>query len=340
MIPTDDLRPWLRAVLIGLAGASAASLAGVPAAALIGASLAVSAAAWAGIRLAMPVSLRNLGFLGIGLSLGSGVDTGLLDDLSHWALSLAVLALSLLVTLLAGAALLRLVTGQDRTTSILSASPGTMSYALAIAEERRADVTAVLVVQSMRLLILASVVPVAVQLLAAPPPVLPARSVLATVPLAALALAAAAAGAVLGRTGLPAAWLIGGFATSGLAHAAGWVSGPLPAWAVFAAFTITGTVIGTRFSGLSPSALGHNLLATVLAGTVSAGMAMVFAGFVAWLTPIPFPQLWVAFAPGGVEAMAAIGLALGHDPAFIAVHHLARIAILMVLVPLVLAGRR
>ncbi|MFZ5751584.1 MAG: AbrB family transcriptional regulator [Pseudomonadota bacterium] len=332
--------PVLRAVLIGLAGASLARVAGLPAAPLIGASLAVSAAAWAGMRLTMPVALRNLGFLAIGLSLGSGVDTGILDDLSHWALSLAMLALSLLATLLAGAAMLRRVAGQDRTTAILSASPGTMSYALAIAEERKADVTAVLVVQSMRLLILASVVPVAVQLLAEAPPVLPARAAMAPVPLAALAIVAAGAAAVLGRAGVPAAWLIGGFAASGVAHATGLVAGLLPGWALFAAFTVTGTVIGTRFSGLSPSALGRNLLATVMAGTVSAGVAMLFAALVAGLTAIPFAQLWVAFAPGGVEAMAAVGLALGYDPAFIAVHHLARIAILMVLVPMVLTRGR
>lgn len=332
-------QPVLRAVLIGLAGASLARALGLPAAALLGASLAVSGAAWTGLRLAMPVPLRNIGFLGIGLSLGSGVDTGLLDDLSHWALSLGCLALSLVVTLFVGASLLRRAAGQDRTTAILSASPGTMSYALAIAEEREADVTAVLVVQSMRLLILASVVPVSVVLLAAPPGALPARAVMAVGPLILLFLAGALCGSGLGRIGLPAAWLIGGFVTSGIAHVAGWVSGLLPAWAVFSAFTITGTVIGTRFSGMSGSSLGRYLVATLLAGTASAGISLIFAAIVARLTPIPFAQLWVAFAPGGVEAMAAIGLALGHDPAFIAVHHLARIAILMVLVPLALRRR-
>ena len=48
---------------------------------------------------------------------------------------------------------------------------------------------------------------------------------------------------------------------------------------------------------------------------------------------LPLGQILIAYAPGGVEAMAAIGLALGYDPAFVAAHHFARILILLVLVP-------
>ena len=65
-------------------------------------------------------------------------------------------------------------------------------------------------------------------------------------------------------------------------------------------------------------------------------MAGLFAAPVAALTGLPLGQLWVAFAPGGVEAMAAMGLALGYDPAFVAVHHLVRLAVLFVIVPLFL----
>lgn len=329
--------PMLRAVLVGLAGALTAQAAGLPAAALIGASLAVSAAAWAGWRLAVPNGLRNIGFLGIGLSLGSGVGPAILHDLEQWALSLALLALSLVATLAVGAAILGRVAGQGRETALLSASPGTMSYALAIAEERHADVTAVLVVQSMRLFLLATLLPVLVQGLAGPAtPLAAGPGGMALVPLAVLAVAGALAGAGLSRLGLPAAWLVAGFVISGFAHATGLATGLLPPHALFAAFCLTGTVIGTRFSGLTRADLGRNLAATLLAGAVSTAVSLGFALVAAGLTGLPLGQLWVAFAPGGVEAMAAIGLALGHDPAFIALHHLARIGILMLLLPLAL----
>jgi hypothetical protein len=47
--------------------------------------------------------------------------------------------------------------------------------------------------------------------------------------------------------------------------------------------------------------------------------------------------LIVAYAPGGVEAMAAIAVQLGLAPAFVAAHHVARLLVLTLLVPLLLA---
>ncbi|MDX1737159.1 MAG: AbrB family transcriptional regulator, partial [Alphaproteobacteria bacterium] len=49
---------------------------------------------------------------------------------------------------------------------------------------------------------------------------------------------------------------------------------------------------------------------------------------------LPFGQLWVAFAPGGVEAMAAMAISLDFDPAFVAVHHLFRIIFLILILPI------
>ena len=42
------------------------------------------------------------------------------------------------------------------------------------------------------------------------------------------------------------------------------------------------------------------------------------------------------YAPGGAEAMVAIGLSLGYDPAYVAVHHFARIFALLLIVPMAL----
>ena len=40
---------------------------------------------------------------------------------------------------------------------------------------------------------------------------------------------------------------------------------------------------------------------------------------------MPFGKTWLAYAPGGVEAMAAMALALRLDPAFVGAHHVLRI---------------
>lgn len=331
----DDVKQLGVTLALGLAGAGLATAAGLPAAALIGATVATSVAAAAGLRLRMDPHLRNFGFATIGLSLGSGVGPGILADLGHWGFSLAVLCVSLAVTLWMGALILRRGFGIGQGTAVLATSPGAMSYALAIAEEGRGDATAIMVIQSLRLFLLASVLPVLIWALVEAP-VLPVHVVMGVVPFAALLVVASGSGWALARLGLPAAWLIAGFATSGVAHGTDLVQGLLPGWALFAGFALTGATIGARFSGLNGALLRRYMAAALVAGGVSALVSFAFAALVAAVTALPLGQLWVAFAPGGVEAMAAMGLALGYDPAFVAVHHLVRLAVLFVLVPLFL----
>jgi uncharacterized membrane protein AbrB (regulator of aidB expression) len=52
-----------------------------------------------------------------------------------------------------------------------------------------------------------------------------------------------------------------------------------------------------------------------------------------WLG-LPVGQIWLAYAPGGVEAMAIMALALNLDPAFVGAHHVVRILGLNVFSPL------
>ena len=322
-----------RAALLGLAGAFAAQALGLPAAPLLGASLAVAAGGVAGWRLSMPVVARNAGFLGIGLSLGAGVGPSVLAHLGDWAVSLLALALSLLTTLALGTALLKRLFLFDKTTAALASSPGTMSYALAVAEECRADIAAVLVIQSLRLLALASALPIAVRLFLDPPAPAAAPE-LALAPLLALGLAGVGLAWGFARLSLPAAWLIGGFTVSACAHLAGLVAGALPAPLAFLCFTLTGTTIGTRFSGLARATLKAHVKAALAVAVLASAVSAGFAALTHALTGLPLAQIWIALAPGGVEAMAAIGLALGYDPAYIALHHLARIAFLILFVPL------
>ena len=330
----------LRTILIGGAGAALAAAAGLPAAALVGSSLAVSAAAWAGIGVSAPRLLRDMGFAGIGVSLGAGIGPGVASDLVAWAPSLLLLCASLAATLAIAVLILRRVYRYDRTTAILASSSGTMSYAVAVAEEGRGDVIVVLILQSLRLLLLASVLPLVIFFLAAAPAPanpLPGMDAASSVALVALAVGL---GALVARAGLPAAVLVTGMLLSGLAHAVGLAEGRLPAWALALCFTITGSVIGTRFSGISVRAIGPLAGAALAATGTAALVSAIFAFAAARLSGLPLGQVWVAFAPGGVEAMAAIGLSLGYDPAYVAIHHLVRILFLVLALPIVLRWRR
>ncbi len=336
--PSQALWRNLLALTLALAGALFGTWVGLPAGPLIGASLAVTLAAWAGLSPRIDDRLRNGAFVVIGVSLGAGITPGTLQAMAGWIPSLILLSVSVICTLLVAAWLLRRVFGHSRDTALLASSPGTLSFALAVAMDGRGDVTAVLVMQCLRLLILVSALPLLMRSVG----ILPATTtVLPGLPMALPAMSAVFAGGfALGWTGtrlrIPAAYLIGGMLASGLSHGSGIAAGPPPQLLVWLAFTVTGGTIGARFAGVAKSDLLRFSVSAFAVVGAAAAVSLAFALVAAAVSDLPVAETWVAFAPGGVEAMAAIGLALGFDPAYIALHHLARILTLVVALPIIL----
>ncbi|MEM1130466.1 MAG: AbrB family transcriptional regulator [Pseudomonadota bacterium] len=330
------IKPMLIAVAIGLIGATLATLAGIPAGALVGSALAVSVAAALHAPLAMNDVVRNLAITIIGVTLGAGIDSDTLAVADTYALSLVLMILSLLITLLAGSALLRLFFNTDRDTSVLATCPGTLAYAVTMAIEGRGDATTVMVLQVLRLLLLVSTVPLLAALLGEPVVSAVTPTDLSLPAMAILLLLTMGLGAVGSRFRIPVAYLIAGILISAVAHAADIVEGRPPPWVLFIGFTITGTTLGIRLKAIARADLYRLAGAGVALVACTILISVAFASLTAYLTGLSLNQVWIAYAPGGVEAMAAIGLALGYDPAYVALHHFARIVFLLVLVPFIL----
>lgn len=335
----DRILPLLSALAIGLGGAGVAAALSIPAGPLIGAALATGAAAAAGLRLDLPAWLRNAGFAVIGVTLGAGINPGFLGDLVRWGPSLVLLVVAQVVTVMSGAAILSRRIGLDRETALLSASPGGISTAIALALDGRGDATPVLVLQVMRIFVLVTVTPPLALLISTPvTPQIPAP-----MPWAMLGVLVAVAyplGLWGARHGLPAATLLLAMALSGAAHGLDLSHGRPPAAAVFAGFALAGIGLGTRLTGLRPRDLVRYGRATFFLLGNAIAVSLAFAMAAAWISGLDAGATWIAFAPGGVEAMTAIGLALGYDPGFIAVHHVTRILFLTLFVPVLMARRR
>ncbi len=327
---------------IAAAGAAAASGAGLPAAALLGASVVVSLAALAGLPVDVPDRLRDAAFAVIGCSLGSGFTPEFLHDVMRWPASVAGVCLVMLGVMAATSWLLVRFFGQTAGDAALATSPGALSVAISLALTRGANPQIVMVFQTLRLILITLTVPLAIVAIegrsgGASGAAAAVKEGVA-LPAAAAMLAAGAALGVLGaRLRVPAAFMLGGMAVSAALHLAGVVTGPFPPALTFAGFVVTGAVIGARFSRIERQALRR----LAVAAAASTALALAISALAAWpvarLLDMPFGQAWVAYAPGGVEAMAAIGLALDYDGAFIATHHLARILMLAFLLPLIFA---
>jgi membrane AbrB-like protein len=284
----------------------------------------------------MPAPLRNAAFVLLGVSMGASVTPETVEQMRAWPLSLALLAGSVAATLGAGSFYLQRVHGWDPVTARFASIPGALSSVLVLAATSAADLPRVALAQSVRLFTLVALMPSILSLWgqgrAAARAMAPAAS---TAPELAVTLAVGAAlAAVLAWLRVPGGVLLGAMVASGVLHGTGIVEGRLPPGILVLGFVATGAVIGERFRGTSlanlrrtlPGAIGSVLLALVL----SAG----FAAAGAWWLGLSFGQLWLAYAPGGVEAMAIMALALGLDPAFVGAHHVVRILGLNLLSPL------
>ncbi|MEZ5799447.1 MAG: AbrB family transcriptional regulator [Nitratireductor sp.] len=326
--------PVATALVLGSIGAVLATIAGMPAPLILGPAILLTFGALAGLRLEIPLTLRDGVFTVIGMVMGSGVTPQVLEAARQWPISFLALAVSLVVILSACTAVLVRGFAYSRRTAILAASPGHLSYVLGLGSAAGGDLMTISVIQSIRLLSLTLLVPPLAAMagfsLSAP---VVANASMAGGTTAALIALSLAGGYLLTRLKVPAGYLLGGMLVSTLAHLTGSVEGSVPGWIAAPCFMVMGTLIGTRFSGVSLQKLRNSLLAglasTLVAALASAGIALVAS----WLTGLSPALMLISFAPGGVETMAALALLMHLDPAFVAAHHVFRLLLLTLLVP-------
>ncbi|MCO6188351.1 AbrB family transcriptional regulator [Rhizobium sp. L1K21] len=336
-----NILPVLITLAAALSGGAVFQFLGVPAGPLVGSTLAVTLLAAFGFKLVVPALLRNLGFTTIGVSLGAGITPHFLSDLMRFPASLTGLTITVMLVMLSSGFVLNRFFGATRATATLATTPGALSYTLSLATERRhdTDLTFVMVLQCMRLFVLTIFLPPAIAMIehAAGATAKVSAPHTLDMPTSLILIAVAGvAGFLFERARIPAAYILASMALSGIAHGAGMVEGRPAAALTFIGFALAGAVIGARFSAVSAAQVRRlfkaGLAMSVLALTISALVSLVFARLLA----LPFGQVWVSFAPGGVEGMSAMALSLGYDPAYVATHHIFRLVLILIMLPIVL----
>lgn len=327
---------------LGAAGAGLAFVLGLPAPFLMGPAVAVTLAGMRGLDTRLPDGLRDAVFVIIGIGMGQGLSPEILAAAAHWPVSLGIMALNVLGILLGGAAILQRGLGFDRNTALLSASPGHLSYVLSLSVDTGADLPRLVLIQTLRVLALMLIVP---PILAGGADLDITRltrpdSVIAPVGLVAMLALSLALGRGLDRLRLPAAYLLAGAGVSALGHASGVSPGSLPGWLALPAYCLVGTLIGSRFTGLDRRVTGSALRATLALALWSTFLSLLAAWSVSLLLPIPFLVALIAMVPGAVDAMIALSILMDVESAYVATHHVARILLLTILVPLVLPRRQ
>src|SRR5262249_18578760 len=137
------------------AGGTAVGLLGVPAGWMSGSMLTVATAALAGRPMFMPQRLMQAIYVLVGTSLGSVVTPKTLHGVTSYPLSLIALIITMAAISVASSAYLRVVHGWDRLSAFLASAPGALSQVIITGAELGADLRAIAIVQTMRILIVA-----------------------------------------------------------------------------------------------------------------------------------------------------------------------------------------
>jgi membrane AbrB-like protein len=323
---------------VGVVGAAVGWLLNAPVFMLIGPAVAVSFAALSGLSCAIHPRLRDVCFVVLGIAVGAGFDGDAFSAMVRWPLAFVFMAFVLWAIMAACRFLLVRFFAFDRRSAILASAPGHLSFVIAIASDTGGDVARISITQSVRLLSLTLVVPfVALAMGIEVSGNVAPQGILMQAPiLCAVVVLAVAVGVLFQRIGVPAPLLLGAMVVSGIGHLTGFAPGVLPEWLILPAYLVLGSLIGTRFSGVTFALLMSGLAAGVAITGIAVGFAGLAALPVSWALEMPMAHVLVAFAPGGLETMIAMGAVLGVVPGFVAACHVARLVLLTFLVPAML----
>lgn len=330
------LRRTAETLLIGAVGGTALNLVGVPAGLISGSVIAVAAASIAGRQLSVPVPLARAVFVLVGIALGSIVTPDTLRGLTAYPLSMAILAVSTFCMIGATAFYLRKVHRWDPLSALFGASPGALAQVMALSAESGADLRAIVIVQSVRVIFLTVGLPTGLTLFGlAEASAQGGRPFVAGSPTEILILVATAVvpAYLLHRLRFSGGWMFGAMLSSGFLHGGGYIHGGLPWWVYDAAVIALGSLTGSRFSNASRRMLMSYFGAAFGSFAVATTVAAIFMLIVAQILSVQPASIVVGFAPGAQDTMMVLALTLHLDPVFVGAHHIARYLIVSVSIP-------
>jgi uncharacterized protein len=327
---------------IGLAGGVVFHLLALPLPWMLGALIATMAAAVGGLPVLGPARLRASIVAVIGVLLGSRFSPDVIQEAGQAAMTLAILVVYLAAVAVVVVPFYRFVGRQDWTTAYFAGMPGGLSEMIELGEAKGADVPAIVLAHSLRIVLTIGVMAFVFRIVLGHE-LGSGGAVLADAghdlgPIdAAILVACAVLGFFLGSLlRLPAPTFLGPLILSSAVHMAGWTESAPPSILVNGAQVILGTILGCRFVGVGPRVLARAGMLCLGATLVTMVLAVIAALVMRQVAGVGLDQGILALAPGGLTEMGLIALAINADVAFVALHHVARIVIVIVVAPYLL----
>ena len=270
----------------------------------------------------------------LGVAVGSAFTPVLLDRIAGMVSSLVFLIPYMLAIIWFGLVFYQRVAKFDKPTAFFSAVPGGLTDMVSMAADAGANGRTVTLVQATRILFIVFLLPFWIEWHGGIDvgSAVASRVRLAEVaPLDGLIMIAMAFGGwwTAKRLGLAGAPIVGPMIVSGLAHTLGWTTAKVPMEVLTIAQVTVGINLGCQFRGITWKEFSTTMIWGIVFAVILVVFTALLALVVSYLTGFNEISVLLAFAPGGQTELNLLTYVLGLDVAYVALHHLFRLAIVI-----------
>lgn len=335
----QKLPSLLLTLLIGIVGGISAEQLAVPLPWLLGPLATTAIASVAGLRTSSSKHVLAPARTFLGVAIGASFTPALLGRIDEMAFSLAFLPVYLAVLALIGFPFFHRICKFDKPTAYYSTMPGGLPDMIAFGAAAGADVRILSIVQATRAFAVVVILPLFLSL-ALSIEFSRGQSVgshWADIPLQEefLILTCAFGGwLIAAKLRVKGATIIGPMLAAAVMSMTGLISHRPPVEIMIIAQLVVGISIGCRYAGADRRVI-------IIAAAAAVGFCMLifmlaaaFAGVISIFGDIDFLDTILAYAPGGQAEMTLLAIIVGADAAFVSLHHVCRVFIVVIGAPI------
>ncbi len=315
--------------------------AGLPLPFLFGPMFACLLAALLGMPLQGVAPVSSAARTILGVAVGASITPLVIHQLPQMAGSVAFVPIYIAAIGLVGVPYFHRICGFDLATSYFAAMPGGLQDMVVFGKEAGGDVRALSLIHATRVLVIVTIVPAVLVYVFDRPLVQPIGAPAADLPLAELALMAAAAiggWKAAARVGLFGAPILGPMIVTAALSLGGIITHRPPREAILAAQFFIGMGIGVGYVGVTWLELRRIVLSGMVFVVILAALAFIVTEAVVQLGLASPIEGFLAFAPGGQAEMTVLAIVAGADLGFVVIHHLARLTLVILGAPIFAAA--
>ena len=332
-------KEFILVIIASIPSAIFADYLNIPLAWFLGPMIITSVISLSGIRVIMPRFVLSSILIILGLYIGNYIDKNLFEQIHEWLWTSLIMLIYIITSILLVSRYLQKFSLYDKKTSIFSAAPGALGPLLILAEDEKSDLSQVATSHLIRLIIIITIFPFLVNSLSNIEEVEVVTIInndQSLVQLGILIIFSLFLIFIFNKLKIPAALLSGTLVASGFLQIIGVASFKLPPNIIDFSLLILGSSVGCRFADKTFSDIKKNVIHSFVATFILVVLGLLAALVASQVIDKNFFTLLLSYCPGGIYEVAVIAIYFNLDPEFVAFHHIIRLMLILLIVPIVL----